>query len=742
MIPLSLSLHNFLSYRETTVTFEGMHVVCLSGANGHGKTALLDAITWALWGQARARADDLVHGDEPTMDVELDFRVGLARYRVARKRSRRRGRSAGRTMLDLYRLGDDGLASMSGNTMRQTQAVINRLLRLDYDTFVHSAYLLQGSADAFTLKAPGERKEVLGRILGLTIYDELADRARSLWRERRDEAAVLDREVEQIDQELANKEGYEQALTKAQSSLAIYVGDHQGFEAEAEALREYKARLDRLAAQLPGVQSGIADALRNLSQLNERKGSVGIRVAAIEEALANRGAIEDGFARLGEARSRNAVLDPLQIRFLDLEAEKKELGGQVIVACADLEGQGRTMQQKVDLLRQEELADEAALVSLEAEGAVCPLCGAELGKDRRQHLQAEYEAGHQRRVQEIDGLEVSLETVARRLAEGDYTHDQRAEIAHVKAQIEEVGYDRQEHQATREAIKTLAPFEARYRQLQVAEANLAQERAGLTQIEKEVAGWQGALADNMGKNRNLQADLEPLDGVNARLTVVAVALRDKASWIERLHSQVGAEEARLEHCSALEDRRRGVQAARNKAGTDAGAYEALTEAFGKRGIQALLIEAALPEIEDEANRLLARMTDGRMSLHLETQRETQTGKTLETLDIKIGDELGVRAYELYSGGEAFRINFALRVALSRFLAHRASATLPTLVIDEGFGSQDGAGRNRLIEAINAIKDDFELVLVVTHIEAMKDAFPSRIEVNKTDTGSVARVYMG
>ncbi len=74
----------------------------------------------------------------------------------------------------------------------------------------------------------------------------------------------------------------------------------------------------------------------------------------------------------------------------------------------------------------------------------------------------------------------------------------------------------------------------------------------------------------------------------------------------------------------------------------------------------MIIEAVVPEIEEEANRLLARMTGGRMHVRLETQREILSGEVRETLDIRIMDELGERPYEMYSGGEQFRINFALR----------------------------------------------------------------------------------
>jgi exonuclease SbcC len=133
------------------------------------------------------------------------------------------------------------------------------------------------------------------------------------------------------------------------------------------------------------------------------------------------------------------------------------------------------------------------------------------------------------------------------------------------------------------------------------------------------------------------------------------------------------------------------------------------------------------------------MTDNRMSLKIEPMRATRKGDMIDTFDIKIGDELGTRDYDLFSGGEAFRINFALRLALSRLLAHRAGAPLRTLIIDEGFGTQDASGIEKLKEAISSIRDQFECILVITHIEEFKDAFPARIEVFKTADGSDIRV---
>ena len=156
----------------------------------------------------------------------------------------------------------------------------------------------------------------------------------------------------------------------------------------------------------------------------------------------------------------------------------------------------------------------------------------------------------------------------------------------------------------------------------------------------------------------------------------------------------------------------------------------------------MLIEQALPEIETKANEILERLSGGAMSVRFVTQAEYKDKKRedmKETLDIRISDSAGTRDYEMYSGGEAFRVNFAIRLALSEVLAQRAGARLQTLVIDEGFGSQDALGRQRLVEAINLVRSDFAKILVITHIDELKEAFPNRIEVEKTAQGSVVTV---
>jgi exonuclease SbcC len=250
--------------------------------------------------------------------------------------------------------------------------------------------------------------------------------------------------------------------------------------------------------------------------------------------------------------------------------------------------------------------------------------------------------------------------------------------------------------------------------------------------EKELTNdrsLQTALHDDVGR---LETHLTDASRVEAEVD----ALRRQE---QEARMRLGAAQQRLDACQALKKQRKERLAEQTHLAEARAIYDELRIAFGKRGVPAMIIEAAIPEIEASANNLLARMTNGRMHVRFETQREKVTGGTAETLDIQISDELGTRSYELYSGGEAFRINFAIRIALSQLLARRAGARLRSLVIDEGFGTQDAQGRERLVEAINAIQTDFDRIIVITHIDELKDAFPVRIQVTKTAQGSQIEV---
>src|SRR5436190_1552813 len=206
MIPLALELKNFLSYGEghPALSLEGIHVACLSGSNGHGKSALLDAMVWALWGEPRGGArsgDDLIRHGANEMFVVLEFEMDGSRYRITRKRTIRG--KAGASELQFDGFDGESWRPLAEGSIGQTQDAISRLLRMSHDTFVHASFVQQGKADAFMTLTPQQRKQVLGDILGLGRYDELADAAREAGRDARSRSDVLASQIKGIEAELA-----------------------------------------------------------------------------------------------------------------------------------------------------------------------------------------------------------------------------------------------------------------------------------------------------------------------------------------------------------------------------------------------------------------------------------------------------------------------------------------------------------------------------------------------------------
>ena len=258
----------------------------------------------------------------------------------------------------------------------------------------------------------------------------------------------------------------------------------------------------------------------------------------------------------------------------------------------------------------------------------------------------------------------------------------------------------------------------------------------------------GSASDQLKRLRgSVSADESKLAALDAQLE----SLREEAQGELDLRRAVDAARAELQglnerrailqqELAAIESVRESVIRLRERLDASQRERDLLRElrrAFGKDGVPAMVIETVLPELQAEANNLLSRMSDGSMTLAFSAQRERAGGgELIETLDIAIADELGTRDYDLFSGGEAFRINFAIRIALSKLLARRAGADLRALFIDEGFGSQDVAGRDKLVEAISAIQSDFDLILVVTHLDELRDAFPAHLLVEKTAQGSM------
>ena len=692
MIPVELELHNFLAYRDPPVLIlDGIHVACLAGVNGAGKSSILDAITWSLWGKARSNSpDDLIHQGQTEMRVALTFLQGDERFRVIRQRKAgKRGSSL--LELQVWDRSVESWRGLSEATIRDTQGKIDELLRLDYETFVNSAFLLQGRADEFTTKTPAQRKQVLANILGLDVWDLYEGRARERINVTRAAIERLEGRLEEIDRELGQREHYEQELKTAEVKA-------QESSERLDASEKEWTSLEETRAELVGLQRQIDDRTHRIQQ-RESEVAEAVKERDVARQQSNRTAIE---AALAVVRASLEELEPIELARRDVEGEREKAADE----AATLRGINEALGPETEPLK-------ARVDTLKAADApICPTCNQPLSEQHSHSLITELNA-------EID---------TRR----EQYRQNRERITELEATLTSLQKRRQGHDGK---LAERPALEKRVGELEAAlgYADGAQKQAAI--LDERIERWKKELEQDQ-KDRNaleMKADESEKKLRQASLTQSDL---DRLRAEKRLADErVGGARQQIAAMEAFEEQRVQRLTERDVEADALGAYEELREAFSKRGIPAMIIETAVPELERTANELLSRMTEGRMHVRIETQREIKTGELREALDIIISDELGSRPYELYSGGEAFRIDFAIRIALSRLLANRSGAQLRSLFIDEGFGTQDARGREYLVSAINSIQDDFDLILVITHIEELKESFPTRIEVSKTGNGS-------
>lgn len=335
-----------------------------------------------------------------------------------------------------------------------------------------------------------------------------------------------------------------------------------------------------------------------------------------------------------------------------------------------------------------------------------------------------------------------LKEITKALGDGKYAGEAQKVLSKLDKELAKLGYDVAAHEAKRREESELRGGEEESRKLESARELSGRIENEIEELEGEGGKWKAEAAEQ-------EKALTEAEKILAESEAGAPSLREAESKLfelreeeNRLRDEAGAARQRVEVLSTLRSRRKEYERQREELNQNIVRHRTLERAFGRDGVPALLIEQALPQIQQKANDLLERLSDGGMTIRFAAQAEYKDKKRddlKETLDIQISDSSGARDYEMYSGGEAFRINFAIRLALSEILAQRKGARLQTLVIDEGFGSQDALGRQRLVEAINAVRDDFAKIFIITHLDELKDAFPNRIEVEKTERGSAARV---
>src|SRR5262249_40965395 len=336
--------------------------------------------------------------------VEFEFELGEARYCVLRKRSRL-GR--GQTTLDLHVAYGDGLRPLSGASVRETQQRIVELLGMGYETFINSSLLLQGRADEFTIKPPGERKRILAEILELGRYDELEARARDAMKARDEATRDVERQIAEIDAELSQRSEHEAERARLERARDEWDLALSRAQTVLQTLQDHHARCERARTELGAAEKRLVDAGEQLARLEKQAAEHHQRIAGYEALLADAAAVDAGYARLVALRAEVDTLAEKASAAMALSAQRAKHERDVDRARSALE----TSLQSLDARLRELATAVARRPELEA-----ALARADTGAARHEALQAEQVAQSQARAA-AEAERTTLESTNERLRE-------------------------------------------------------------------------------------------------------------------------------------------------------------------------------------------------------------------------------------------------------------------------------------------------------------------------------------
>jgi exonuclease SbcC len=737
MIPINLIISGFLSYRNPVeIDFTSIDLACIAGQNGAGKSSILDAITWSLFGQARKRDDSIINLQSDIAEVSFTFKYEKNRYRVIRTNPR------GKTTQLEFQIAavsepstqiEDDWKTLSERTLRGTQDRIQETLRLDYDTFINAAFFLQGKADQFTQQRPGDRKRILASILGLEVWETYRQDAAESRKSIESKIGSVDGRLSEINTELAEEDSRVNRLSELETELENLAKTRGAQEIVLENIKKITATLEEQNKLVNALSLQLDSNGKRLVEIESRM-DVRLRdVKSHKEILSRQTEIEAAHQSWIETRDTLAHWDEIAEQFrehekrrqphlpeieterarLEKELETLQIQAEAIdvqsseipnlmASIADIKGSVDTLQSEIEKRRSIEteltLAQEvfanakaenprlkAEMDELkgridqltETDGAACPLCGQPLSPDERHNLVDElttigktmgdkYRANRvllaeadenvkniKMRVQSLVGLDDELLAVKDQLNKKNSKLEQiegtksswekdgsprnteitkilkkdafgleaRATLNEIDKELKSIGYDAAQHDTVRRLERDGRGTEDDLRALDRA-------KAALDPLENEVANLQSQINDLQTEIRDQRSSFDQaaanLAAAQAQAPDIHQAQRDLLDIQEqenKLRLEVGAARQKVMVLDDLKTRRDAFEAERETFAKRVGQYKQLERAFGKDGVPALLIEQALPQIENKANQILERLSGGNMSVRFITQRE-------------------------------------------------------------------------------------------------------------------------
>ncbi|MEB3830884.1 SMC family ATPase [Phormidium sp. CCY1219] len=344
MRPLELSLAGFTSFRrEQTLNFSELDLFAITGATGAGKSSLLDAITYALYGTTArtSQVSELVSQGASELKVQFRFSVSRGEFRVTRRWRYRPSSPVTQVLLE------QALSDRSWETLetkeRETKKAIAEILGMDFHTFTRVILLPQGQFDEFLKGNTSKRREILRQLAGFEIFERMRKETNDLARMLKQEVATIERQIA----DLAVPDEVEVRETRSQlteleaglNALNAEVFNAQKLLDEEERLFQQITRLSQLQQQLQELnrQSGEIESLQTRLAQSQRADRLQAEWAFVrearEQAHLTETAAREASARLAQAASQRAAAEE---NLAKVRAEAEAIAPQIAAREAAL----------------------------------------------------------------------------------------------------------------------------------------------------------------------------------------------------------------------------------------------------------------------------------------------------------------------------------------------------------------------------------------------------------------------
>ncbi len=687
-------------------------MLAIIGANGAGKSTLINAIDVALFGSRSLGEWYPREGNGDPLQIELLFEHGGDVFRVRRSFSPK-GRGVAKVdfeaqvVLPADGTHDEGPVwePLTMESIAETNARIEALIGLSRDTFRASSFLAEGETGRFCDAQPRERKACLAEIVGLAGWDAHLERARKEKRAVEDELAKIAGQVEQAEGELLERSLIEQEHAEALAATESIQGSLREATAALTTAREALAEQQRRSETRRDAEKAVQSAEATLSDLQagitRREGEI----AAADVSLAKRDRLTEVVADLPRLREEQ---ETYRVRFQQAE-ERKRLDGELVGL--------RRVRESLSVQALE--MERRAISALEHVGEDrCDRCEQILGEDAARRAAESYRDDAKKLLAQVDGALVDIAKAEASLVDLPDDVDQAGRD--YAAKLPEMIRMREGAQ------QQLAQMDELVARRATAQGALDEMRAGLAVREDAVASARAALGKVGPHDPSVQAEVERgASAAEDRVGELQASLLDSERSAARSQERLARLDKLAFGIAAAKTRRDKLQDEQTILGT-------LERACGQNGVPALILEnVAIPQIETEASRILARLGGPAYGVELRTLRETKSGSVADALDIVCLTATGDAPYENFSTGERARIALALRLALAQLLANRKGSATGLLVLDD-IGGLDAGGIAALVEVLEELKQSISKIIIVSQVAELRDAFERTLLLENVD----------